>query len=68
MNRGFNVPWGNERHPKTIQAQALKDRLAGQICSIQYQLYGRDPDACNIINKTIYEYASSLMATQRSAQ
>ena len=53
MNRGFNVPWGNDRHPKTIQAQALKDRLAGRICSIQYQLYGSDPDSCNIINKTV---------------
>lgn len=68
MNRGFHVPWGNDRHPKTIQAQALKDRLAGQIYSIQYRLYGSDPDTFSIINKTIYEYASSLMAAQRTAQ
>jgi hypothetical protein len=63
MNRGFNVPWGNECHPTTIKAQALKDRLKGQITSTEYRLSGSVPDHWTVINKTVYEYGLNLMKT-----
>jgi hypothetical protein len=61
MNRGFNIPWGNASHPKTIVAQALKDRLAGEITSPQYRLIDPDdPGAYTVINKTLYDYGMEL--------
>lgn len=67
MNQGFNIPWGNENHPKTIEAQALKDKLAGKITSTEYRLHRPDGDGWSVINKTTYDYAKDFEKSLPSA-
>lgn len=65
MNQGFNVPWGNSQHPKTIQAQALKNRLAGPITSTEYSLLRKDKGIYSIITKTMFDFAVEQFAAQQ---
>ena len=60
MNRGFNVPWGNECHPKTIAAQALRNKLAGRITKLEYRLHRPNGEYFNELSKTEYEYAKGF--------
>lgn len=59
LNRGFNVPWGNAKHPTTIKAQALKDRLAGHIYSAEYRLHS-SIERYSVISKTAYDFGASI--------
>jgi hypothetical protein len=56
FTEGFNVPFGNENHPKTIKAQAMRDRLNGDILTLEYRLVRPDKVFCDL-NKTEYDYA-----------
>lgn len=63
MDRGFNIPWGNDKHPKTIEAMDLKNRLAGKVESPEYRLYsGGENGSWTIIDKTKYEYGKKVEA------
>ena len=57
MNRGFNVPWGNASHPKTVAAQRIKTQLAGRITKTEYRLVFSGDDRWTVITKTAYDYA-----------
>lgn len=57
LNRGFNVPWGNDRHPTTIRAQAMKDQLAGLITKREYRLHRPDREYFTDLTKTEYDFA-----------
>lgn len=70
MDQGFNVPWGNPNHPKTIEAQALKDRLKGKVTSPEYRLYygEQEPGVYTVISKTAYEYGLSVADAKLPAE
>ena len=63
LNHGFNVPWGNDRHPTTIKAQGMKDRLAGRIETTEYRLYASNSDRWSVIPKMLHDWATSLPVT-----
>lgn len=65
FTEGFNVPWGNEKHPKTIKAQAMKDRLNGDILKLEYRLVRPDKVFCDL-NKTEYDYAVKVYERKRN--
>jgi len=60
MNRGFNVPWGNDRHPVTIKAQALKDRLAAPVTCTEYRLVRGDRDGWTVLPKMVFDWGLTL--------
>ena len=61
-NNGWGIPWGNASHPRTIEAQAIKDELAGRItekCCV-VRLAGH-PDDSIILSRTEHAYVVELL-------
>lgn len=61
MGNGWGVPTGNDRHPITVKYNNLKAELHRGPTTIEYRLHRPDGDYWNVITKTEYEYALSLI-------
>lgn len=58
---GWGVPTGNQSHPTTIKYNSLRAELANGPKTMEYRLYVPGKDYWNVLTKTEWEYAQSLL-------